>query len=156
MIQKKRVRLITFKSVILSVLLIGGIVIPVQAAKSNKPVVMGDVTKIGFFGVGVLIGFMTHVTARPEDWRDPAIVSGVIAAPAGWYMIRTFDQSLSDIGCKYVNENNRGIDLSIGVLVGACAGKAVRYTIKGVAKLACMLAHKVREPQQQQEIASAQ
>jgi hypothetical protein len=134
---------------VLLVLLLSGATVPICSWQFDD---FTNPTKLGFFGTGLFIGFTTHVTARPEDWRDPAIVSVAIAVPAGLIMIDQFDAHTKRLGLSYRGEN-RGIDLALGVFAGACAGKTVRYVIKGAAWLACMLAHKVRGPQQQQKAA---
>lgn len=130
------------KSVVLSLLLMSGVVAPAYAWQFVYPVAMNDITKYGFFGTGVFIGFATHVTARPENWLDPALVSIGLAVPAGLIGIRNFDANVQAMGCTYTDAkihgfDSRGVNLALGVCAGAAAGKTIRYTIKGSWWLLC-------------------
>lgn len=134
--------MIAARSVVLSLLLMSGVVAPVYAWQFVYPVAMNDITKYGFFGTGVFIGFATHVTARPEDWLDPALVSVGLAVPVGLIGIRNFDANVQAMGCTYTDAkirgfDSRGVNLALGVCAGAAAGKTIRYTIKGSWWLLC-------------------
>lgn len=83
------------------------------------------------------VNAITH--ASTDDWVDPTLVGTVVTGGALWCAMQWFKSE----GFVCADPSSKIIFASAGAIAGMIAGKAVRYTVKGVRYTLCAIARKL-------------
>ncbi len=110
-----------------------------------KPMGFFRLTDESCFALSAGVHAIAH--ASTDDWVDPTLVGAVVTGGALWGVM----QWLRSEGFVCADPKSKIIFATAGALAGALAGKAVRYTAKGVRYTVCAVLRKLFGSRKKQE-----